>query len=116
MAISIREDTTALVVMGGPHVTEVPDEPLGLTGHLRYADAVVLGEADDTWPLVVEDAARGTLKMVYKPELLNGKDVKPSLKEYLVVPWERMDLSLFDLMRFVPSTLKNLLKRLRSRI
>jgi len=110
MATAIREGTNALVVMGGPHITEVPDEPLGLTGRPRYADAVVLGEADDIWPLVVEDAVLGTLKPVYKPELLNGKDVKPSLKEYPVVPWDRMDLSLFDLMRFVPSKLKELLK------
>ena len=29
------------VVMGGPHVSEVPDEPLGRDGGLRHADAVV---------------------------------------------------------------------------
>src|SRR3712207_678012 len=34
------------VVMGGPHVTEVPEEALGRTGGLRHADAVALGEAD----------------------------------------------------------------------
>src|SRR5258706_10234728 len=55
------------VVMGGPHVTEVPDEPLGRTGGPRHADAVALGEADETWPLIVEDAARGQLKEVYQP-------------------------------------------------
>ena len=49
----------AKVVFGGPHVTEVPDEPLGLTDEPLHADAVVLGEADATWPLVVADAARG---------------------------------------------------------
>ena len=49
----------AKVVFGGPHVTEVPDEPLGRTDEPRHADAVALGEADQTWPRIVEDAARG---------------------------------------------------------
>ncbi|MBA2646908.1 MAG: cobalamin B12-binding domain-containing protein, partial [Pyrinomonadaceae bacterium] len=56
------------VVMGGPHVTEVPDEALGRDGGVRHADAVALGEADETWPLIVEDAARGSLKDIYQPE------------------------------------------------
>ena len=32
------------VVMGGPHVTECPDEALGRDGEKRHADAVALGE------------------------------------------------------------------------
>src|SRR5438309_7783712 len=55
------------VVMGGPHVTEVPDEPLGRDGGPRHADAIALGEADQTWPRIVSDAARGVLKEVYAP-------------------------------------------------
>src|SRR5215210_8045173 len=55
------------VVMGGPHVTEVPDEALGRDGGPRHADAIALGEADETWPKIVEDAARGQLKQVYQP-------------------------------------------------
>jgi radical SAM superfamily enzyme YgiQ (UPF0313 family) len=50
------------VVMGGPHITEVPDEALGRDGGPRHADALALGEADETWPKIVEDAARGQLK------------------------------------------------------
>src|ERR1051326_6312955 len=50
------------VVMGGRHVTELPDEALGLGGGPRHADAVALGEADETWPLIVADAERGQLK------------------------------------------------------
>ena len=34
------------VVIGGPHVTEVPAEALGQDGGPRHADAVALGEAD----------------------------------------------------------------------
>ena len=52
--------------MGGPHVTEVPDEALGRDGGPRHADAIALGEADETWPQIVEDAARGELKDVYE--------------------------------------------------
>ncbi|PYS71473.1 MAG: hypothetical protein DMF69_10345 [Acidobacteria bacterium] len=55
------------VVIGGPHVTEVPAEALGQDGGPRHADAVALGEADETWPLIVEDAARGELKSIYQP-------------------------------------------------
>jgi radical SAM superfamily enzyme YgiQ (UPF0313 family) len=112
MAGAIRTATSVPIVMGGPHVTEVPDEPLGRTGHPQYADAVVLGEADDTWPLVVKDAALGRLQSVYQPGTVAGKDVKPSLKGYPVVAWDQMDLSLFNLMRFVPPVAKRLLKHL----
>lgn len=112
MAAAIRQETRVPIVMGGPHVTEVPDEPLGLTGHPQYADSVVLGEADDTWPLVVRDAACGQLQPVYQPATRDGKDVKPTLKDYPVVAWDHIDLSLFNLMRFVPAAAKKLLKRM----
>src|SRR5688572_18726886 len=112
MAAAIRQRTGVPIVMGGPHVTEVPKEPLGLTGHPKYADTVVLGEADDTWPIVVRDAARGQLKEVYQPATADGKDIKPTLKEYASVQWDKIDLSLFNLMRFVPAPAKKLLKKL----
>src|SRR5262245_58897495 len=92
----------ALVVMGGPHVTEVPDEPLGRSGGPRHVDAIALGEADATWPLIVEDAARGTLKEVYSPVDANGKEVKPSLEDYPQIQWDRIDLSQFDLLSKLP--------------
>jgi radical SAM superfamily enzyme YgiQ (UPF0313 family) len=112
MAAAIRQATSVPVVMGGPHVTEVPNEPLGLTGHPVYADAVVLGEADDTWPRVVADAALNQLQRVYRPATVAGKDVKPSLRDYPVVAWDEVDLTLFNLMRFVPATARRVLKRL----
>lgn len=85
------------VVMGGPHVTEVPDEALGRDGGPRHADAVALGEADETWPLIVEDAARGQLKDTYPPVDSEGKDKKPSLQAYPSIPWESMDLDQFNI-------------------
>ncbi len=70
------------VVMGGPHVTEAPDEALGRDGGQRHADAVALGEADETWPRIVEDAARGELKEVYAPVDAFGQERKPNLGDY----------------------------------
>ena len=92
----------ALVVMGGPHVTEVPDEPLGRDGGPRHVDAVALGEADDTWPRIVENAANGSLKEIYAPTDLSGKEIKPSLQDYPPIAWDKLDLSQFDLMRKLP--------------
>ena len=98
------------VVMGGPHVTEVPDEALGRDGGVRHADAVALGEADETWPLIVEDAARGQLKEVYQPERdEKGNDRKPSLQPYPRIPWETLDLDQFSL---VPGFLRAPLSRM----
>jgi len=98
------------VVMGGPHVTEMPDEALGRDGGPRHADAIALGEADETWPLIVEDAARGELKDIYQPETdAKGNDRKPGLQPYPVIPWERLDLDQFSL---VPGLMRPLLKHL----
>ncbi|HEX8500056.1 MAG TPA: cobalamin-dependent protein [Pyrinomonadaceae bacterium] len=98
------------VVMGGPHVTECPDEALGRSGGPRHADAVALGEADETWPLIVEDAARGQLKEVYEPERdAKGNDRKPSLQPYPHIPWESLELEQFNL---VPGVAQPLLRRL----
>src|ERR1041384_8660167 len=55
------------VVMGGPPVTELPAEALGRDGGPKHADAVALGEADETWPKIIADAARGELKEIYQP-------------------------------------------------
>src|SRR5437868_9752632 len=79
------------VVMGGPHVTEVPDEALGRDGGPRHVDAIALGEADETWPTIVEDAARGELKEIYEPVDETGKERKPSLQPYPTIPWEKYD-------------------------
>jgi radical SAM superfamily enzyme YgiQ (UPF0313 family) len=99
------------VVMGGPHVTEVPDEPLGKDGGVRHADAIALGEADETWPQIVEDAANGRLKDIYSPLDENGKERKPSLQPYPEIPWDKMDLDQFDM---VPKFARSLLSRYKT--
>src|ERR1700722_14804408 len=96
------------VVMGGPHVTELADEALGRDGGPRHADAVALGEADQTWPQMVNDAARGQLKEIYAPVDTAGKESKPSLKDYPVIPWDKIDLNQFNLL---PKAVFPLLKR-----
>lgn len=95
------------VVMGGPHVTEVPDEALGRDGGPRHADAVALGEADETWPRIVADAARGELKEVYAPLDESGKERKPTLQPYPEIRWDKMDLDQFDL---VPKVFRSMLR------
>jgi radical SAM superfamily enzyme YgiQ (UPF0313 family) len=47
------------VVMGGPHVTLIPDDAA------PHADAVVVGYAEDTWPQLLRDFAKGVLKGRY---------------------------------------------------
>jgi radical SAM superfamily enzyme YgiQ (UPF0313 family) len=47
------------VVMGGFHATLMTDEVKD------YAEAVVIGEAEDLWPEVIEDARCGRLKAIY---------------------------------------------------
>ena len=85
------------VVMGGPHVTEMPDEALGRDGGTRHADAVALGEADQTWPKIVEDAVRGSLKDVYAPVDDFGQEKKPTLQPYPTIPWNTINLDQFNL-------------------
>jgi len=98
------------VVMGGPHVTECADEALGRDGGPRHADAVALGEADETWPLIVQDAANGELKEIYQPQIdEKGNDKKPSLQPYPHIPWETLDLEQFSL---VPKFLRPVMSRL----
>lgn len=47
------------VVLGGAHISVLPEEGK------RHADAVVIGEAEDTWQLLLDDLARGHLADYY---------------------------------------------------
>src|SRR6188768_3273222 len=59
---TLARERGAVVVFGGIHATLYPDEAQSLGG----AHAVVKGDGDVVWPLVLDDAARGTLKPVYE--------------------------------------------------
>jgi radical SAM superfamily enzyme YgiQ (UPF0313 family) len=84
------------VVMGGPHVTEAPGEALGRDGGPRHADAIAVGEADETWPRIVEDAAGRELREVYSPVDASGEERKPGLQDYPEIPWESLDIDQFN--------------------
>src|SRR2546430_4630137 len=100
--------TGVQVVRGDPRVTDLAEEPLGGEGGPRHADAVALGEADETWPQIVNDAVRGELKDIYAPVDSAGKERKPPLNPYPVIPWDSIDLNQFNL---VPKAAYPLLKQ-----
>lgn len=48
------------VVLGGIHPTALPEEAK------THADSIVIGEAEDVWPQLIEDAKRGNLNPFYR--------------------------------------------------
>ena len=50
----------ATVIFGGPHTSIFPDETL------RYGDCAVTGDAELTWPQVLDDYAAGKLEQTYR--------------------------------------------------
>jgi radical SAM superfamily enzyme YgiQ (UPF0313 family) len=48
------------VVMGGFHVTLCPNEAS------KYAETIVIGEAEETWPRLVDDFRHGRMEPVYR--------------------------------------------------
>jgi radical SAM superfamily enzyme YgiQ (UPF0313 family) len=70
--------------MGGFHASLCPDEAA------RYAESVVVGEAEELWPRVVEDARHGRLEKFYRTT------TRPSLAGL------RPDRSIFRGKRYLP--------------
>ncbi|MCG3137650.1 MAG: hypothetical protein HJJLKODD_01499 [Phycisphaerae bacterium] len=50
-------------IMGGPHASAMPTEAL------EHFDSVALGECDEIWPTIVDDAAAGRMKSLYQGQL-----------------------------------------------
>lgn len=50
----------AKVILGGIHPSMLPKETI------KHADSIVIGEADDIWPDVMNDFKQGKLKRIYK--------------------------------------------------
>jgi len=67
------------VVMGGIHVSMMPEEAL------RHCDAIVIGEAEGLWPRVLEDSLQGTLERIYR------HDTFPSLGGLRAPDWALYD-------------------------
>lgn len=76
IADEVRANGTT-VVLGGPHVTLVPEEAA------RHADAVVTGYAEQTWPALLRDYAAGRLA----PRYVQGPDLS-----FEGIPFPRRDL------------------------
>jgi radical SAM superfamily enzyme YgiQ (UPF0313 family) len=50
------------VVLGGWHPSVLPDEAK------QYADSIVIGEAEELWPHLLNDVEKGKLKQIYRQE------------------------------------------------
>lgn len=74
------------VVMGGFHATLCPDEVA------RYAESVVVGEAEEVFPELVDDHRHGRARKVYRSRR------RPGLEERGTLP----DRSLFEGKRYLP--------------
>lgn len=81
------------VVLGGPHVTLVPDDAQ------PHADAIVVGYAEEEWPRLLRDFARGDMKPRYtqRPDLeLTGLP----LPDRSVLPrWKYLTADVFETSR-----------------
>lgn len=74
------------VVMGGLHVTALPDEALA------HATSVVIGEAEPVWARLVADAAAGRLQRVYRA----GDGEEFDLGESPVPRYDLLDISKYN--------------------
>lgn len=80
------------VVMGGMHVSALPDEAL------EHCDAVAIGEGEKVWPQMVADFKEGKLKQTYRAELLFD------LSESMPPRWDIIDKSLYSPVDFIETT------------
>ena len=67
------------VVMGGIHVSMLPEEAI------QHCDSVVIGEAEEIWEQVVRDAQKKRLKEFYQPERF------PDLSKSPIPRWDLLD-------------------------
>lgn len=81
------------VVMGGMHVSKLPDEAL------QHCDSVLIGEAEDLWDRLLADLVQGELKPVYRHE--NGF---PCLDKRPLVNWDLYRDKRYLTVRFVETT------------
>ncbi len=62
------------VIMGGIHATVMPDEVA------EHVDSVVIGEADEIWPQILNDFEQGRLQKLYRPALPLSLDLRETRK------------------------------------
>ena len=81
------------VVMGGPHVTLVPDDAQ------PHADSVVVGYAEDTWPELLRDLAAGRLRRRYAQQPNLTLAGRPFPRRDLLPPRRFLTTNVFEATR-----------------
>ena len=73
------------VVLGGLHVSARPEEAL------QHADAIVIGEGEPSWPMVVTDLKRGALRRCY-----NSRGTSFPLEDAPMPRFELLDVDRYN--------------------
>jgi radical SAM superfamily enzyme YgiQ (UPF0313 family) len=69
LALSFRKEGVP-VVFGGVHTSLMPEDCL------NYADSIIVGDAEDTWPVLLEDFRSGSMKQIYHSQnIAQGKEL-----------------------------------------
>ena len=84
------------VVMGGAHASMLPDEAL------QHVDAVVIGEAEEVWPTLIEDLKKGRLKRTYQGNGFVDPSGLPLPRRELLHPKLYFPLKLLETTRGCP--------------
>jgi len=80
------KDNGKTVILGGPYVTVFPERCK------EHADAIVVGEAEYSWPALIEDFKKGK-EFLKKEKIYNEKDYRPKGASCeLKLPVPRFDL------------------------
>ena len=86
------------VVMGGIHVSMVPDEAA------EHADTVIIGEAEETWPRFIEDFQAGRAESRYRAERPPSLDDLPVPRFSLLSRSHYLSYRQRGLSRFAPTS------------
>jgi len=84
------------VAMGGVHASMLPEEAL------RHVDAVVIGEAEEVWPQLIEDFRRGQMKRIYQANGFVNPAGLPLPRRELLNPKFYFPLKLLETTRGCP--------------
>src|SRR4030042_4645892 len=82
--------------MGGVHASMLPEEAL------RHVDAVVIGEAEEVWPALIEALKRGQLKRTYQGNGFVDPATLPIPRRELLSPKFYFPLKLLETTRGCP--------------
>jgi len=84
------------VVMGGVHASMLPEEALG------HVDSVVIGEAEEIWPKLIEDLKKGQLRRIYQANGFVNPSTLPIPKRELLNEGFYFPLKLIETTRGCP--------------